>query len=74
MAKYRVYLVTTASCVVEVEAENGDEAVEAAFNTELPHVSAFAGYDLGEWTTASDLFHGTSDPADDYELIGGNDD
>lgn len=69
MPKYRVYLVTTASTTVEVEAEDGDSAVEEALNSHLPYASAFAGFDLGEWGTNSDLFPQFSKPEDDYELI-----
>ena len=69
MAKYRVYLTAVASTTVEVEASDGDEAVEVALSTPLPHPPAFAGYDFGEWATASDLFPQFNKPEDDYELI-----
>lgn len=69
MSKFLVYLVTTASTVVEVEAEDGEDAVEKAFSTELPYASAFAGYELGDWTTPSELFPKQCPPEDDYEEV-----
>ena len=69
MARYRVYLTAVASTTVEVEASDGDEAVEIALSGILPHPPAFADYDFGEWTTASDLFPQFNKPEDDYELI-----
>lgn len=69
MAKYRVYLVTTASTAVEVEAESGEAAVETALERSLPHAGAFCGYDLGDWTTASDMDPRHNKPEDDYDLI-----
>lgn len=68
MPKYIVNLVAIASTQVEVEAESGDEAVEAAFDGALPYADAFAGFDLGEWTTASEIFP-EQDASDDYEEI-----
>ena len=67
MSKYRVYLVSVASTSVEVEAESGDEAVEVALSgaVDLPYASAFAGFDLGEWSVNSELFNG--DPEWDWE-------
>lgn len=69
MPKYRVYLVTVASTTVEVEAADGDAAVEAAFEGELPYAPGFADYEFGEWTTPSELFPKGSRPEDDYEEI-----
>lgn len=66
MAKFKVYLVTTASTVVEVEAESGEEAVEKAMEHDLPYAPAFAGFDLGDWVPASELFPEHSKPEDDY--------
>ena len=40
MPKYRVYLETVASTVVEVEAENKDAAYEAALDEEMPRICA----------------------------------
>lgn len=40
MAKYRVYLQTVASTVVEVEAENKDAAYEAALSEDMPRICA----------------------------------
>ena len=47
----------------------GGDAVEIALSGILPHPPAFADYDFGEWTTASDLFPQFNKPEDDYELI-----
>lgn len=70
MARYRVYLQTIASTVIEVEAEDGDEAVEKAFEQELPYAPAFADYEFSEWQTASDMFPQSAKPEDDYKLMG----
>lgn len=67
MAKYRVYLVTVAETVIEVEAEDGDQAVELAFQQDLPYAPGFADYEFGDWTTSSELFQ--TKPENDYELI-----
>lgn len=69
MSKFIVYLVTTASTSVTVEAEDGEAAVEEALRGHLPYADAFAGFDLGEWTTQSDLFPKSSSPENDYEEV-----
>jgi hypothetical protein len=69
MPKFKVYLVTTASTVVEVEAEDGEQAIELAFEGELPYAPAFADYEFGEWTTASEMFPDHTNPDNDYEEI-----
>lgn len=70
MTKYRVHLVTVASTSVEVEAEDGEQAVELAFDRKLPYAPAFADYELGEWNTASNMFPGDINaPENDYEEI-----
>lgn len=72
MTKFRVYLVTTASTVIEVEAEDGEEAVELALESEnLPYAPGFADYEFGEWTTASELFNGR--PENDYDEVADDD-
>ena len=38
--KYRVYLTNTASTSVEVEAENEDEAIDAAYEAPMPTICA----------------------------------
>jgi len=40
MARYRVYMQSTASTHVEVEADSVEEAVEAAYGAEKPHICA----------------------------------
>ena len=69
MGKFKVYLVTVASTVVEVEAEDGERAVEAAHEADLPYAGAFDNYEFGDWTTASELFPKSNKPEDDYEEI-----
>lgn len=69
MPKYRVYLQTIASTVVEVEAEDGERAIELAFDQDLPCPPAFARYEFGDWQTASDMFPQWSKPEDDYEEV-----
>lgn len=70
MSKYIVYLVSTVSISVEVEAEDGNEAVDLAFEQDLPRLNISNGnMDMGEWTTASDLFPQFSKPEDDYEMV-----
>ena len=67
MRKYTVYLVTTAEHVVEVEAEDGEDAIEKAFETSLPYAPHNAGFSIGDWTHSSELY-GTP-PSEDYEEI-----
>lgn len=70
MSKYVVYLVATVSTAVEVEAEDGNEAVELAFEQDLPRLNISNGsMDMGDWSTQSDLFPEFSKPEDDYELL-----
>lgn len=71
MAKFIVYISAIASATVEVEAEDGEEAVEIAFGgkVELPYASAFAGFELSEWTTNSELFPQFAKPEEDYEEV-----
>lgn len=70
MSKYVVYLVATISTAVEVEAEDGEEAVELAFEQDLPSLNiSNRGMDMGDWSVASDLFPQFSKPEDDYELL-----
>jgi len=69
MPKYRVWLVSTVSTSVEVEAEDGDEAVEVAFEQDLPYLNITnEGIDMGDWTVESELFPHAK-PENDYELI-----
>lgn len=70
MSKYIVYLVATVSTAVEVEAEDGNEAVDLAFEQDLPRLNHSNGnMDMGDWTTASEIFPQWSKPEDDYELV-----
>lgn len=70
MSKYIVYLVTTVSTAVEVEAETGDEAVELAFEQDLSRLNISNGnMDMGDWTTSSDMFPQHFKPENDYELV-----
>lgn len=70
MARYKVYLQTIASTVVEVDAEDGEEAIEKAYQGDLPYSPGFADYEFsGEWQTPSEMFPQYAKPEDDYELI-----
>lgn len=60
MPKYNVYLLTVASTVVEVEAEDKVAAADAVYEQALPYADAFCGFELGEWELGSDLFPGQS--------------
>lgn len=68
MPKYRVYIDAVASTMVEVEAEDENEAIELALE-QAPSNNATTNFDLGEWSTPSDLFPEHNKPEDDYELI-----
>ncbi|MDF2915977.1 MAG: hypothetical protein K0S70_194 [Microbacterium sp.] len=70
MPKFRVYIQTVASAYVEIEADDGDAAVEKAFEEgNFPYAPGFAEYEFGEWTTPSELFPEQAKSEDDYELI-----
>lgn len=69
MTKYAVHLVAVASTTVEVEAEDGEQAIEEAFNEALPFAPFNAGFELGDWELASELFPKYNHPEDDYEVI-----
>ena len=69
MPKFNVYMVASASAVVQVEVETGEEAVELAYEDDLPYASHNAGFDLGDWTLGSELFPQWYRPEDDYEEI-----
>lgn len=67
MPKYRVTFVAVASWPVEIEADDGEAAIEAAFD-QLPS-QAYNWPDIGEWTLPSDLFPQWNKPEDDVEEI-----
>lgn len=50
MAKYIVYLTTTASTSVEVEAEDVDAAIDAAYDKDMPTLSAEASGWGHDWS------------------------
>lgn len=71
MPKYRVLLSAVVSTTVEVEAENGNDAVDAALTEGVPGLM-FLDHtypDVGEWTTMSELFPLFNKPEDDYEEV-----
>lgn len=72
MPKYRVYLQTIASTAVEVEAEDGDRAIELALDQDLPFAPAFADYYFSDWQTPSDMFPQWNKPEDDCEEVSGD--
>ena len=65
MPKYDVYLVAVASTVVEVEAEDKEAAIEAAYQQGLPYAGYGSDFELGEWELASDLFPGVNSSDND---------
>lgn len=67
MAKYRVTFVTVASIPIEIEAEDKEAAIEAAYE-HLPS-SAYNWPEIGDWTLPSDLFPQWNKPEDDAEEI-----
>lgn len=66
MAKYSVTLYTTASVVIDVEADDVESAVEAAY--ENTPSQGWDWPDMGDWQTASEMFPGDFKPEDDAEL------
>jgi len=67
MAEYKIYMVTTASTAITVEADDYDEALELAFE-KTPYANAFTGYDLGDWMLPSEYNPKNNRPEDDYEV------
>lgn len=71
MGRYRVYMQQVVGRAVEVEADDGEEAVEKASAAGQPKLM-FVDHtfpDEGEWVTASELFPETNKPEEDWELI-----
>lgn len=60
MPTFDVYLVAVASTSVRVEAEDKEAAYDAAFDQALPYAGYGAGFELGQWEIASDLFPDTN--------------
>jgi len=70
MSRYRVYLVAVAETVIEVEAEDGDEAVDTAIaGGDFPYFPGGMSGDIGEWNTLSEIFPDRNKPENDWELI-----
>ena len=69
MPKFTVYLAAVASCTVEVEAEDREAAIEAAFESNLPYANIYNNFDLGDWELSSDLFPHYNKPEEDVEEI-----
>lgn len=70
MSKYRVSLCALAEYSIVVEAEDGERAIERAFEqATLPNFPPGMEGDLGEWTTLSEMFPDRNKPEDDYELV-----
>lgn len=64
MAKYRVYLEATSSTTVEVEADSKEEAVELAFQGDLPY-ACHQCPELSEWEFPPDVY-GSHYKTEDY--------
>lgn len=69
MTKYVVYMTATASCSIEVEADNPDEAIDLAYEADKPYAPAFCGFDLGDWELPSDMNPEYNRPEDDWDVI-----
>lgn len=69
MPKYNVYLVTTASATVKVEAEDPESAIEQAFQEAPGGLCHQCGrdYDLGDLQLSSELFPQINSPENDVE-------
>jgi hypothetical protein len=61
MPYYRVNVQTVASGWVDVEAEDEEAAIEAAYDN-LPYAPGFANYDFGEWALSSEFQRANGDP------------
>jgi hypothetical protein len=68
MTKYRVYLAAVASAVIEVEADNEDDALDMAYEN-APSNNITTDFELGDWSTSSELFPEFNKPEDDIEVI-----
>lgn len=71
MSTYRVYLVTTASVTMTVEADDPEQAIEEAFQEapgSLCHQCA-RDYDLGDLQVSSEMFPQFNRPENDVELV-----
>lgn len=68
MIKYNVALVTTASAIIEVEAESPEQAKRLVWEKELPYAGAFDPYEFGDWNFGSDLGYNEPD-ADAWEAV-----
>ena len=67
MAQYAVTLVTTASVVIKVEAEDEEAAIEAAFD-QAPS-AAWDWPDIGDWSLPSEMFPDVNNSSDDIQLL-----
>lgn len=67
MAQYAVTLVTVASVVIEVEAEDEEAAIEAAFD-QAPS-AAWDWPDMGDWQLPSEMDPDRNNANDDVQLI-----
>lgn len=69
MAKFRVYANAVVSAWADVEAENGEEAVEKVWEEDLlPYAPGFSDYEFGVWQSPSE-FDESSKPEDDYREV-----
>jgi hypothetical protein len=66
MARYRVYLRTTASTTIEVEADTPDEAVDAAYGEPMPRLCAHcSGWGTGQNLELNDAWEILDGPLSD---------
>lgn len=66
MAKYRVFLQTTANTYVEVEADSIEEAVDASYGQSMPRICAqCSGWGTGQNLELSDAWEIPDGPLTD---------
>ncbi|WIA95841.1 hypothetical protein [Curtobacterium sp. MCBA15_004] len=67
MAQYAVTLVTTASTVIQVEADDEEAAIVAAFD-QAPS-AAWNWPEIGDWQLPSEMFPDVNNAGDDVQLV-----
>jgi hypothetical protein len=69
MTKYRVNFYAHASTSVVVEADNEEEAIELAYDTDLPYFpGGYWNVDLSEWELPSNFDPKNNYPEDDVQV------
>ena len=68
MPNYRVFLYAVAEAIVEVEADDKDEAIELAFENAPNGANITNDFEMSEWSLSVDIY-GRGDVYDDVEEI-----